>query len=146
PPVGERVVEPPPVLAEGVESAHRAGARLDRLDVDGEDLVRVLPLAGRHLRVLLLDERPELRHRYDPSSASTVMSSGRRGGRTSRHVHCCGSLSGRKRRKRVPWRKRLCSSLSYRTSQTSSGRTGFHSSSLPRDHRLWPPGTRESLM
>ena len=45
----------------------------------------------------------------------------------------------------VPCRKRLPSSLSKRTSTTSSGRTGFQSSSLPRDQRLWPPGIRLSL-
>ena len=45
----------------------------------------------------------------------------------------------------VPCRKRLPSSLSKRTSMTSSGRTGFQSSSLPRDQRLWPPGIRLSL-
>ena len=55
------------------------------------------------------------------------------------------SLSGRKRMNFVPCRKRLPSSLSKRTSTTSSGRTGFQSSSLPRDQRLWPPGIRLSL-
>ena len=48
---------------------------------------------------------------------------GRRGGRTSRHVHCSGSLSSRKRTSFVPWRNRCFSSLSKRTSTTSSCRT-----------------------
>ncbi len=34
------------------------------------------------------------------------------GGRTSRQVHCSGSLSSRKRSSRVPWRKRLPCTLS----------------------------------
>ena len=46
------------------------------------------------------------------SSVSTVGSSARRGGRTSRHVHCSGSLSSRKRISFVPWRKRLPCTLS----------------------------------
>ena len=46
------------------------------------------------------------------SSASTVGSSARRGGRTSRQVHAAGSLSGRKRSSFVPWRKRLPCTLS----------------------------------
>jgi hypothetical protein len=49
---------------------------------------------------------------YPSRSWGTVRSSRRRGGRTSRQVHCFGSLSGRKRRNRVPWRNRLRSSLS----------------------------------
>src|SRR5262249_5169969 len=80
------------------------------------------------------------------SSDSTVGSRRRRGGRTSRHVQSCGSLSGRKRIKRVPCRKRFFSSLSKRTSTTSSGRTGFQSSSFPRDQRLCPPGVRSPEM
>ena len=56
-------------------------------------------------------------------------SSGRRGGRTSRHVHWSGSLSGRKRTSFVPWRKRLFSSLSKRTSTTSFGFSACSSSS-----------------
>ena len=47
-----------------------------------------------------------------PRSESTVGSPRRRGGLTSRHVQSFGSLSGRKRRNRVPCRKRLRSSLS----------------------------------
>ena len=46
------------------------------------------------------------------SRLSKVGSSLRRGGRTSRHVHCSGSLSSRKRMKREPWRKRLPCTLS----------------------------------
>ena len=53
--------------------------------------------------------------RYELGAArsdSTVGSPRRRGGRTWRHVHCSGSLSGRKRMNLVPWRKRFFSSLS----------------------------------
>ena len=46
------------------------------------------------------------------SSLSTVGSPVRRTGRTSRHVHCAGSLSGRKRISFVPWRKRFPCTLS----------------------------------
>ena len=49
---------------------------------------------------------------YIPSSDSTVGSPRRRRGRTCAHVHSSGSLSGRKRRKRVPCRKRSPWSLS----------------------------------
>ena len=67
--------------------------------------------------------------RRQASSWSTERSSGRRGGRTSRHVHCAGSLSGRKRTSFVPCRKRRFSSLSKRTSTTSSGRSAVCSRS-----------------
>src|SRR5439155_3446031 len=63
------------------------------------------------------------------SSSSTERSSGRRAGRTSRHVHWSGSLSSRNRTSFVPWRKRLFSSLSKRTSTTSFGFTACSSSS-----------------
>ena len=46
------------------------------------------------------------------SSVSTVGSSARRGGLTSRHVHWSGSLSSRKRISFVPWRNRLPCTLS----------------------------------
>ena len=47
------------------------------------------------------------------SRLSNVGSSSRsRGGLTSRHVHCSGSLSSRKRRNLEPWRKRLPCTLS----------------------------------
>ena len=42
-------------------------------------------------------------------------------------VHCRGALSGRKRIRRVPWRKRPAETWSNDTSTTSSGRTGCQS-------------------
>ena len=47
----------------------------------------------------------------------------------SRQVQSFGALSSRKRRKRVPWRKRLPCTLSYRTSMTSLGLTACSSRS-----------------
>ena len=50
-------------------------------------------------------------YRYSPSNAATE-SFARTGGRTSRHVHCFGSLSSRKRMSFVPWRNRFDCTLS----------------------------------
>src|SRR5262249_53140657 len=50
--------------------------------------------------------------RHPLSSLATVGSSLRRDGRTCPHVHSDGSLSGRKRSSRVPWRKRWPCTLS----------------------------------
>ena len=66
---------------------------------------------------------------------SNVRSFGLRGGRSSRQVQSFGFLSSRKRRKRVPCRKRLPCTLSYRTSATSFGLTACSSRS-PVPHRL----------
>jgi len=57
------------------------------------------------------------------------------GGRSSRHVQSRGLLSSRQRSHLVPCRKRLPCTLSYRTSTTSSGRTGA-SSSPPEPQRF----------
>src|ERR687891_672463 len=64
-----------------------------------------------------------------PRSAGTVGSPFLGRGRTCANVQSSGFLSGRKRRKRVPWRKRAFCHLSERTSTTSSGLTDVHPSS-----------------
>jgi len=55
-------------------------------------------------------------------------------------VHGRGALSGRQRRKRVPWRKRPPVKRSYWTSTTSLGASGTHSPERCVLQRLGPPG------
>jgi hypothetical protein len=93
--------------AEGCEVEARANGRVDEAVVPLDDLERDAALQRReeHLPVAVLT----LLHAI---SDSTVGSPRRRGGRSSRQVQSCGSLSSRKRRKRVPWRSRFPCTLS----------------------------------
>ena len=59
-----------------------------------------------------LRRRARLPQVEELSRVSTVGSSPRRGGLTSRHVHCSGFLSSRNRISFVPWRKRSPCTLS----------------------------------
>src|SRR5215203_5458965 len=78
----------------------------------------LLFFAGQPVRPARCDRRPRLRCRDRLpqvevlSSVSTVGSSSRRGGRTSRHVHCSAFLSSRNRISLVPWRNRFPCTLS----------------------------------
>src|ERR1039458_8870596 len=64
------------------------------------------------------------------------------GGRSWSYPHSAAALSGRQRRKREAWRKRLPWRWSNATSHTSSGRTATQSASRPFVHRDGPPGVR----
>src|SRR6266576_1523097 len=77
--------------------------------------------------------------RAEPSSRSRAPP---RGSGSWSKVHCRGALSGRQRSNVVPWRKRLSLTWSYRTSTTSSGRSGCHSPERSVLQRLGPPGAR----
>jgi hypothetical protein len=98
----ERV--PPP---EGREIGPRPRIRLDEAVVALHDLARLPTVEGgqEHLSVAVLALLHDI-------SDATVGSPLRRGGRSSRQVHSFGSLSSRKRRKRVPCRSRLPCTLS----------------------------------
>jgi hypothetical protein len=93
--------------AEGCEVEARANGRVDEAVIPLDDLERAAAFqrGQEHLPVAVLT----LLHAI---SDSTVGSPRRRGGRSSRHVQSCGSLSSRKRRKRVPWRSRFPCTLS----------------------------------
>ena len=76
------------------------------------ELVRHPELRGLILDVFLEVRLRVVGHAPDSRSDSTVGSSSRRVGRTSRQVHCAGSLSERKRISFVPCRKRFPCTLS----------------------------------
>jgi hypothetical protein len=88
-------------VAEAIVCFDEAVVALDDLDCR---------LAFEHAEEVLPEGVLALVH--SASRLSKVGSLGRRGGRSSFHVHCFGSLSGLKRRNRVLWRKRLPCTLS----------------------------------
>src|SRR4029079_7867011 len=58
---------------------------------------------------------------HDPTNS--LSSAAGSAGASCSNVHCFGSLSGRQRRKPVPWGKRWLATLSSRASATSGGLT-----------------------
>ena len=98
----------------------------------------------------------EARRRFGPESFARKFAeiAGVTGGASSRanapspgcgswsKPHCRGALSGRQRNSVVPCRKRPAVTWSYRTSTTSSGRSGCHSPVRSVLQRLGPPGAR----